>query len=95
MASGVRVRINSAGAQAILTSASVQGDLDARAGRIADRANAAVGPEWEGADETPYKADGGGGKSRARAVVFTRNVQGMYDNNKHNTLLKSLDAGRG
>lgn len=95
MARGVRVRIKSAGARSVLTSSAVQGDLDARAERIADRANAAVGPKWEGTDETPYKADSGGGKSRARAVVFTRNVQGMYDNNKRNTLLKSLDAGRG
>lgn len=94
MARGVRVRIHSAGARAVLTSASVQSDLSARAERIADRANAAVGDRWEGAEETPYKAESGGGKSRARAVVFTRNIQGIYDNSKHNTLLKSLDAGR-
>lgn len=94
MARGVRVRIHSAGARAVLTSSAVQGDLDARAERIADRANAAVGKRWDDIKDEPYMAKSVGGSNRARSVVKTTNVQGKYDNNKHNTLLKSLDAGR-
>lgn len=90
----VRVKINSAGARSVLTSGAVQSDLDARAKRIAARANSAVGQRWDDTKDEPYMAEGAGGNSRARAVVFTANVQGKYDNNKRNTLLKSLSAGR-
>lgn len=94
MARNVRVQIHSAGARAVLTSSAVQADLDARSKRIAARANASVGQRWDDTEDDSYMSEGAGGSSRARAVVFTANVQGKYDNNKRNTLLKSLSAGR-
>ena len=82
----VRVKINSSGARAILSSAKVQADLDARAGRI----KASADTKGSGV----YEAVSAGGSGRARAVVKTTDVESMASNRKHNTLLKSLDAGR-
>ena len=42
----------------------------------------------------PYEYDVKSGGSRSRASVFTASPHGIRNNNKHNTLLKSLDAGR-
>ena len=41
-----------------------------------------------------YEADVQPGKNRAHAMVKTTDVVSMASNAKHNTLLKSLDAGR-
>ena len=92
MASGIRVRINSAGAKSILTSAGVANDIGARAVAVATEANRMTSPD-EMRNE-PFMADGDSDGSRARARVFAATPHGINANNKHNTLLKSLDAGR-
>ena len=87
-----RVRINSAGARALLGSAAVQGDLDSRAAAIASAACSRASPD--DMDNPPYMSAGAPAAGRARARAFASSTHGARDNNKHNTLLKSLDAGR-
>lgn len=93
MGNGVKVRMSSVGARSVLSDPRIQADLDARAWRIAARANGLAGGRWDDMDEDPYDARPAPGK-RARAVVGTANLQGMTDNARGNTLLKALDAGR-
>lgn len=86
----VRVKMNSAGAQAILNSAGVQGDLLRRAQAIANRANS----QLDTLDGGAFVADVRPGRTRARAAVKARGPYPRAHNARHNTLLKSLDAGR-
>ena len=92
MASGIRVRINSAGARAVLTSDGVAGKLGNMASAIAASANAKASPDNMRNDAYMSEVDSSGSRSRAR--VWTASPHGIRNNNKHNTLLKSLDAGR-
>lgn len=92
MASGIRVRINSAGAKAILTSSAVRADLMSRAERIAARANGMVSSDEMRNDA--FMASDASSTSRARAHVYTASPHGINAQNKNNVLLKSLDAGR-
>lgn len=92
MAKEIRVKLNGAGAKAILTSAAVQADLMDRAERIAARANGMVSEDEMRNDA--FMASDASSTSRARAHVYTASPHGINANNKHNTLLKSLDAGR-
>ena len=92
MASGIKVRINSAGAKAILTSAAVKADVMARAERIAARANGMVSDDEMRNDA--FMASDASSSSRARARVHTASPHGINAQNKGNVLLKSLDAGR-
>ena len=92
MAKGIRVRLNGAGAKAILTSAAVQADLMARAERIAARANGMVSEDEMRNDA--FMASDASSSSRARAHVHTASPHGINAQNKNNVLLKSLDAGR-
>lgn len=85
----VKVTINSAGAREVLNSAGVQEDLLARANRIKARA--------DGMGSGVYEADVQPGANRAHAMVKTPrgDFRTMASQAKHNTLLKSLDAGSG
>lgn len=89
---GVRVRINSAGARAVLTSAGVAGKLGDMASAIAASANSKASPDDMRNDAYMSEVDSSG--NRAHARVWTATPHGIRNNNKHNTLLKSLDAGR-
>lgn len=92
MAKGIKVRINSAGARAVLGAIGVQADLMSRAEAISDRANGMVSADKMRNDAfmEDIATDGG----RARAVVFAATPHGKNAQNKNNVLLKSLDAGR-
>ena len=92
MASGIKVRINSAGARAILTSAGVANDIAERAIAIATKACHDASPDEMG--NAPFMADGDADGARARARAFTSSPHGINSQNKRNTLLKALDAGR-
>ena len=92
MANGIRVRINSAGAKAILTSAGVANDLAERAIAIATKACHDASPDEM--HNAPFMADGDADGARARARAFTASTHGINSQNKHNTLLKAIDAGR-
>lgn len=92
MAKGIRVRLNGAGAKAVLTSAAVQADLMERAERIAERANGMVSDDRMRNDA--FRASDASSPSRARAHVYTASPHGINAQNKRNTLLKALDAGR-
>lgn len=84
----VKVRMNPAGAREVLNSSGVQQDLLARAERIKARADSMASGKYE-ADVQP-------GKNRAHAMVKTPkgDFATMASQAKHNTLLKSMDAGR-
>ena len=88
----VRVKINSNGAVALMRSSEVLSDLMARGEAIAKSANAMASPD--DMDNDAYMADGENSGTRAKVRVFTSSPHGIRNNNKHNTLLKSLDAGR-
>lgn len=92
MAKGIKVRINSAGARAILSSTAVALRLGEMASSICASANAKASPDEMFND--PYDYDLKAGGSRARASVFTANPHGINAQNKDNVLLKSIDAGR-
>lgn len=82
----VKVKINSSGARQLLNSSAVQGELLKRAEKI--KASA------DGMGSRKYAADVRLGKNRAHAMVKTTDFISMASNAKHNTLLKSLDAGK-
>lgn len=75
------------GARALLNSNEVMGDLLSRAERMRDRA--------QSMGSGAYEADVRPGRNRAHAMVKTTDARSMASNAKHNSLLKSLDAGRG
>lgn len=85
MAKVERLEINSDGARAILNSPEVQAALLQKAEAIAKRAKGFGGN---------YVADVQPGKNRAHALVKTADGKAAYSNAKHNSLLKSVDAGR-
>lgn len=85
----VKVKMNSAGAREVMNSSGVQSDLLARANRIKARA--------DGIGSGKYVADVQPGRNRAHAMVKTPSgdLRTMRSQAKHNSLLKSMDAGRG
>ena len=87
------MRINSAGARAVLTSAGVAGKLGDMASAIAASANAKASPDNMRNDAYMSEVDSSGNRAHAR-VSARASPHGIRNNNKHNTLLKSLDAGR-
>lgn len=87
-----KVRINSAGARAVMQSPAVLADLESRAERMERAANAMCSPD--GMAHRPFEHDAKIGMNRARATVYTATPHGVYANNKKNVLIKSIDAGR-
>lgn len=88
MGRNVRFKVNAAGAREVLNSSGVQADLPARA--------RAVKAHAESMDGGVYEADVRAGKNRAHAMVKTPrgDFRTMALQAEHNTLLKSMDAGR-
>ena len=84
--SKVKVKMNIPGCIKYRNSESVQNDLLGRAQRITSQA--------ETFGTGLYDADVQPGKTRAHAMVKTSGPRSMASNAKHNSLLKSLDAGR-
>lgn len=82
----VKVVVKSSGARQILNSQEIQDDLLERANRIKGKADS-IGSGKYAADVQP-------GRNRAHAMVKTTDARSMASNRKHNTLLKSVDAGR-
>lgn len=84
----VKVKMNSAGIEAALSDPSVTADLLSRAEKIKATAEGMDGCEYE-ATTRPGRKGG-----RPYAVVAANSAKARTKNAKHNTLLKSLDAGR-
>ena len=82
----VAIKMNSSGARKILNGSAVQGDLLRRAEKI--KASA------DGMGSGKYAADVRPGKNRAHAMVKTTDFISKKSNAKHNTLLKSINAGK-
>lgn len=87
MADDIKVVMNPAGARAVMNSQGVRNELLRRAMNIKDVADS-IG-------SATYAADVQEGRNRAHAMVKTTDRHSRASNAKHNTLLKSLDAGRG
>lgn len=85
----VKVVMNSAGARELLNCSGIQSDLLSRANSIKARADSM--------GSGTYVADVQPGRNRAHAMVKTPrgDFKTMASQAKHNTLLKSMDAGRG
>ncbi|WP_270207992.1 hypothetical protein [Eggerthella lenta] len=81
-----KVVMNRAGSREVMNSAEVQGDLLRRAEAIRSQA--------ESLGSGKYASDVQPGKNRAHARVKTTDAKSMASNAKHNSLLKSVDAGR-
>lgn len=88
MASGIKVRINSAGARALLTSGAVASFVDKEGAKVEAAANAMVSadPMRNPAFARSTKA----GMNRARCIVSTASPHGVRANSKHNVLLKCM-----
>lgn len=84
----VKVVMNRAGCIALMNSSGMQSDLLRRANSIKARA--------DGMGSGRYVADVQPGMTRAHAMVKTPpgDFKTMASQRKHNTLLKSMDAGR-
>ena len=91
MASSPRVRINAAGARAVLESPAVLADVEARAERIAAAACGMCSPDD---DDDPFAASAMHGLNRARASVITATRHGRAAQNRRNVLIKAIGAGR-
>lgn len=78
----MKIRWNISAFEEIRRARGVVADIDGRAARIA----AAAG---DGFEPSSYE-----GKTRHRGSVITATAKAMAKNQKHNTLLRSIDAGR-
>ena len=87
-----KVRINSAGARSILMSGAVAAELDRRGQAIA-RVACSMASE-DTLRKPPFSANTKNGMNRARCIVGTASPHGIHHNNKYNTLVKALGAGR-
>lgn len=87
-----KVHINSAGARSILMSGAVSSELDRRGQAIARTACAMASDDT--LRKRPFAASTENGMNRARCIVYTNSPHGIHNNNKHNTLIKALGAGR-
>lgn len=88
--SGVKVVMNSAGCEAILSSSEVQSDLLARANRIKAAADSVGSGKYEVSQRTGYK----GGRPYVIVHVPEGDWRTYNSNKKHNTLQSALSAGR-
>lgn len=86
MASGIKVRINPAGARAVLQSAGPL--VDAQGAKVETAANSMLGPD--GHDRAGFARDTRVGTNRARCTVRTATEHAIYANSKRNILLKAL-----
>lgn len=82
-----KVKISIRGCNELRNSQEVQQYILERAERIKSKA--------ESIGSGKYVADVQPGRTRAHAMVKTTDCVSMASNAKHNTLLKSMDAGRG
>lgn len=87
-----KVHINSAGARSILMSGAVSSELDRRGQAIARAANGMASADT--LRNPPFSANTRDGANRARCIVGTASPHGIHHNNKYNTLVKALGAGR-
>lgn len=85
----VKVKMNSKGIEALLSDHAVTADLESRGRRIKAAADAAGSAEYDMAVRRGRKG------GRPYVVVAANSPKARASNAKHNTLLKSMDAGRG
>lgn len=90
MAEITNFKISRSAARALMKDPAVRGDLVVRAKRIRD---AAEGMSKSG--NAKFGVATWDGEVSTHAVVYTQNNAAKYSNAKHNSLVRSIDAGRG
>jgi hypothetical protein len=93
MASSVRVVPNKAGYMSVLGSSGVQGEVESMAEAIRDAATGMLDPD-EGYREEDFEVKPFQGVITTGFVVRTNTDHARASQNKNNTLLKALGAGR-
>ena len=88
--SDIKVVMNSAGIEEILSSSAVQADLMARAQRIKAAADSVGSGKYEVSKRSGYK----GGRPYVVIHVPRGDWRTYNSNKKHNTLQNALNAGR-
>ena len=88
--SRIEVKLNSKAMEAILSSAPVQADLEARANRIKAAADSMGGGRYE----VHQRKGREGGRPYWVVHVPEGDWATYYSNRKHNTLQKALSAGK-
>ena len=88
----VKVKMSRAGAQAVLKSAGVLSDLESRAESIANAACAKTEPD--GMRNDPFYGKAVISSKTAIGFALSATQHGYRASNKHDVLLKSIDAGR-
>lgn len=86
MGSGIKVRINPAGARAVLQSAGPL--VDAQGAKVEAAANSMLGPD--GHTSPGFERDTRVGMNRARCTVRTATEHAAYANSKRNILMKAM-----
>lgn len=92
MANCKKVVINHGAVTDLLNSAGVVSDLERRCSSVERAANSMVGES--DCSNPPFSSGVSLGRKRAIGFVRTSSPHGVNHNNKHNTLLKALGAGR-
>lgn len=92
MANGIKVEIDSHGAQSILKSSEVAEKLESMGRAITNKANG-MAPEHGYKQQEPFAMESGV-SDRAFVNVYTRTTLGKRMQAKHNTLTQAMDAGR-
>lgn len=90
MAEISEVKVSRAAARAIMKSPGVRADLINRAKRIRDAAE-----DMSESGNAEYMVSTYDGNVAAKVHVFCANNAAKRSNAKHNSLVKSIDAGRG
>jgi hypothetical protein len=89
MSNDIKVKVNLKGVREVFRAQKVIDDLEKRVKKIAQRANQGK------AESNGYVGDVRQSKYGTIAMCKTNSIYARRDNAKNNTLLKSLDAGRG
>lgn len=88
MASGVKVRMNPAGARALLTGGAVASFVDEQGAKVESAANSMASAD--SMRNPAFARSTEAGVNRARCIVSTANPHGIRANNKRNVLLKCM-----
>ena len=88
MASGIKVRINSAGARALLTGGAMASFVDEQGAKVEAAANSMASPDPM--RNPAFARSTEAGINRARCIVSTASPHGVRANSKYNVLLKCV-----
>lgn len=88
MGSGIKVRMNSAGARDMLRSGDVASFVDEQGAKVEAAANSMASPDPM--RNPAFARSTEAGMNRARCIVSTASTHGVHVNSKYNVLLKCV-----